>query len=69
MINNRIITAWCALARILDDRRAEFQQGGEQGDENITKALYAALAVGVATLIAGAITAFVNGRIPLIGGH
>ncbi|MEW2507912.1 hypothetical protein AB0878_46365 [Amycolatopsis sp. NPDC047767] len=68
-LNYRITTWWLAAIELFARRREEFRRAGERGDENITKALYAALAVGVATLIAGAITAFVNGKLPLIGGQ
>jgi len=64
-----VLACWLHVHELLALRRQEFRLDSERGDENITKALYAALAVGIATLIAGAITAFVNGKIPLIGGH
>ena len=64
-----VLTCWMRAHELLSLRLREFRRDSERGDENITKALYAALAVGIATLIAGAITAFVNGKIPLIGGH
>ncbi|GAA3549717.1 hypothetical protein GCM10022222_36650 [Amycolatopsis ultiminotia] len=63
------VTCWLFAHELLSIRLQEFRRDSECGDENITKALYAALAVGIATLIAGAITAYVNGKIPLIGGH
>ncbi|MDQ7805591.1 hypothetical protein Q5425_17745 [Amycolatopsis sp. A133] len=50
-------------------RLSQFADEGERGDENITKAFYAALGITVATLIGAGITAFVNGKLPLIGGH
>ncbi|MEV6899666.1 hypothetical protein [Amycolatopsis sp. NPDC051372] len=68
-INRRVICWWLAGVQLFSRRREDFRRAGERGDENITKALYAALAVGVATLVAGAITAFVNGKLPLIGGQ
>ena len=63
------LTCWLLAHELFSTRLQEFRRDSERGDENITKALYAALAVGIATLIAGAITAYVNGKIPLIGGH
>ncbi|RSM36018.1 hypothetical protein DMA12_41805 [Amycolatopsis balhimycina DSM 5908] len=53
----------------LQTRLGQFADEGERGDENITKAFYAALGITVATLIGAGITAFVNGKLPLIGGH
>lgn len=64
-----VLTFWLFAHELFSVRLQEFRRDSERGDENITKALYAALAVGIATLIAGAITAYVNGKIPLIGGH
>ncbi len=53
----------------IQTRLSQFTDEGERGDENITKAFYAALGITVATLIGAGITAFVNGKLPLIGGH
>lgn len=64
-----VLTCWLFAHELFSARLQEFRRDSERGDENITKALYAALAVGIATLIAGAITAYVNGKLPLIGGH
>ncbi|WP_216216897.1 hypothetical protein [Amycolatopsis aidingensis] len=50
-------------------RRQQFTQESERGDENISKVMYAALAVTVGTIIVAAITAFVNGKLPVIGGQ
>jgi hypothetical protein len=60
------ITYWWLF---LQARLSQFAAEGERGDENITKAFYAALGITVATLIGAGITAFVNGKLPLIGGH
>ena len=60
------ITVWWLY---LQTRLSQFAGEGERGDENITKAFYAALGITVATLIGAGITAFVNGKLPLIGGH
>ena len=60
------ITVWWLY---LQTRLSQFASEGERGDENITKAFYAALGITVATLIGAGITAFVNGKLPLIGGH
>ena len=60
------ITFWWLY---LQTRWNQFAAEGERGDENITKAFYAALGITVATLIGAGITAFVNGKLPLIGGH
>lgn len=60
------ITYWWLY---LQTRWCQFAAEGERGDENITKAFYAALGITVATLIGVGITAFVNGKLPLIGGH
>lgn len=60
------ITFWWLY---LQTHWSQFAAEGERGDENITKAFYAALAITVATLIGAGITAFVNGKLPLIGGH
>ena len=60
------ITFWWLY---LQTRLNQFAAEGERGDENITKAFYAALGITVATLIGAGITAFVNGKLPLIGGH
>lgn len=65
----RLVGAWLAIGELLQRRGAEFARQAERGDESISKALFAALVVGLGTLIAGAITAFVNGKLPLIGGH
>lgn len=43
-------------------------EGRERGDENIKVVLYAATAVTLGALIVGGITAYVNGKLPLIGG-
>lgn len=53
----------------LRNRLSQFADEAERGDENITKAFYAALGITVATLIGAGITAYVNGKLPLIGGH
>jgi hypothetical protein len=60
------ITFWWLY---LQTRLSQFADESERGDENITKAFYAALGITVATLIGAGITAFVNGKLPLIGGH
>jgi hypothetical protein len=60
------ITCWWLF---FQSRWHQFAAEGERGDENITKAFYAALGITVATLIGAGITAFVNGKLPLIGGH
>ncbi|HEY3509816.1 MAG TPA: hypothetical protein VGL36_11680 [Kribbella sp.] len=60
------ITLWWLF---LQSRLNQFADEGERGDENITKAFYAALGITVATLIGAGITAYVNGKLPLIGGH
>ena len=60
------ITYWWLY---LQTRLSQFNAESERGDENITKAFYAALGITVATLIGAGITAFVNGKLPLIGGH
>ncbi|WP_284745924.1 hypothetical protein [Amycolatopsis sp. RTGN1] len=65
MINTIALKLWLAVR----DRAGQFTREGERGDENITKAFYAALGITVATLIGAGITAFVNGKLPLIGGH
>ena len=65
----RLVAAWLAADELIQRRRGEFARDRERGDETITKALFAALVVGLGTLIAGAITTFVNGKLPLIGGH
>jgi hypothetical protein len=65
MINTIALKLWLAAR----DRAEQFVREGERGDENITKAFYAALGITVATLIGAGITAFVNGKLPLIGGH
>ena len=65
----RLVSIWFAAGDVLRRRRVQFSREHERGDENITKALFAALGFAMATLIAGAITAFVNGKLPLIGGH
>ncbi|MBE1575430.1 hypothetical protein ACFORH_00310 [Amycolatopsis roodepoortensis] len=57
------------IGTALQKRRAKFAREGERGDENITKAIYAVLGLVLATAIAGAVTAFVNGKLPLIGGQ
>ncbi|RSN45129.1 hypothetical protein DMC64_20010 [Amycolatopsis sp. WAC 04197] len=54
---------------VLRERGAQFVREPERGDENITKAIYAVLGLVLATAIAGAVTAFVNGKLPLIGGE
>ncbi|MEU0788476.1 hypothetical protein ABZ342_00325 [Amycolatopsis sp. NPDC005961] len=64
MINTIALKLWLAVR----DRAAQFARD-ERGDENITKAFYAALGITVATLIGAGITAFINGKLPLIGGH
>jgi len=65
MINTIALKLWLTVR----DRAEQFAREGERGDENITKAFYAALGITVATLIGAGITAFVNGKLPLIGGH
>ncbi|MFE5564721.1 hypothetical protein ACFQ68_06985 [Amycolatopsis japonica] len=71
MIKNttaRLHLAVLTIGCVLRERRARFLREGERGDENITKAVYAVLGLVLATAIAGAVTAFVNGKLPLIGG-
>jgi hypothetical protein len=68
-LSTRLLGIWLAADHLLRKRRTQFVQERERGDENITKAFYAALGITVATLIGAGITAFVNGKLPLIGGH
>ena len=65
MINTIAARLWLTV----QNRFEQFTRESERGDENITKAFYAALGITVATLIGAGITAFVNGKLPLIGGH
>ncbi|WP_410582537.1 hypothetical protein [Amycolatopsis sp. lyj-108] len=65
----RLQLAVLTLGCVLQKRGAQFVREGERGDENITKAIYAVLGLVLATAIAGAVTAFVNGKLPLIGGQ
>ncbi|GLY38831.1 hypothetical protein Amsp01_048550 [Amycolatopsis sp. NBRC 101858] len=66
---NHVAVRLLQLGLFLDRRLTQFHEERERGDENITKAFYAALGITVATLIGAGITAFVNGKLPLIGGH
>ncbi|MGC7096764.1 hypothetical protein ACPZ19_18985 [Amycolatopsis lurida] len=54
---------------VLHERWQQFARDGERGDENITKVFYAVLGITIATLIGAAVTTFVNGKLPLIGGQ
>ena len=54
---------------VLYQRWQQLVRGGERGDENITKVFYAVLGITIATLIGAAVTTFVNGKLPLIGGQ
>ncbi|KFU78437.1 hypothetical protein SAMN04489729_6894 [Amycolatopsis lurida] len=65
----RLQFAVLTLGCLLQKRGSQFVREGERGDENITKAIYAVLGLVLATAIAGAVTAFVNGKLPLIGGQ
>ncbi|WP_410599782.1 hypothetical protein [Amycolatopsis sp. lyj-90] len=65
----RLQLAVLTVGGVLRERGAQFVHEGERGDENITKAFYAVLGLVLATAIAGAVTAFVNGKLPLIGGQ
>ncbi|MFD8493270.1 hypothetical protein [Amycolatopsis sp. NPDC059657] len=69
MLITRLYLAMLALGELLHERRSQFARESERGDENITKVFYAVLGVTVATLVAAAVTAFVNGKLPLIGGQ
>lgn len=67
--NARITLLVLAVVTLLRDRGRQFRRESERGDENVTKVMYALLAVVVGGLVAAAITAFVNGKLSLIGGH
>lgn len=52
----------------LHTRYTQVARGRERGDVNIQYVIYAALAVTLGVLIAAAITAYVNNKLPAIGG-
>lgn len=65
----RLQLAVLTIGCVLQKRGVQFVREAERGDENITKTVYAVLGLVLATAIAGAVTAFVNGKLPLIGGQ
>lgn len=66
MINTLVIRLWITVLDLLTDRRRRYAAAPERGDENITKVIYAALAVTLGIAIVAAITLAVNNRLPSI---